>query len=64
MFFSASRAELSGAAQYSLNQATGSFLLALADCSLVAQITCQQTILSSAFLQHAFEHSWTQGMLL
>lgn len=62
--FQGASAELSDAAQYSLNQATGSFLPASADCSLVAQITCQQTILSSAFLQHAFEHSWTQGMLL
>lgn len=63
-----SRAALCDAAQYSdqasLNQATGSLLLASADCSLIVQVTCQEAILSSALLQHPLEHSWTQGMLL
>lgn len=56
-----SRAALCDAAQYSdqasLNQATGSLLLASADCSLIVQVICQEAILSSALLQHP---PWTQ----
>lgn len=54
MLFCMSRGEFTNRVQYSdeasLHQAAGSLLLALADCSLFAWISCQDTILFSAII--------------